>query len=155
MFWTSYGTQGTLSRAWMDGSNAAVLKTGLSMPLGIAIDFQDSCLYWAEYASNKLQSSDFHGQNVKTILELPDGSNPVGIGVLGRRIYWTEMGKKRLQSSTKSGKDIRLLHEGTDWLHRLAVVPRSDVPMSGNNDCENRNCSKVCVLTPTSYRCLS
>ena len=155
MFWTFYGRSGSLWRSWMDGSNANAIVTGLDLPLGITIDFQDSCLYWVTRGDDKVWSSDMQGQKARPILQRSGYPNLVGIGVLGQRIYWTEMYTANLQSSTKAGSNIRLLHTGTSGFHRLAIIPRPDLPANGTNRCENRHCSGVCVLVPNSFRCLA
>ena len=108
-----------------------------------------------------MQSSDLQGHDVNTVVRLPHDSLPVGIGLLGSRIYWTNLRAKTLESSSKSGQYIQLLHNETStdsasYLHRLAVVPRPDIPIRRRtNSCENQKCAKVCVLTPSSYSCLS
>ena len=141
----------------MDGSSPTELVTGLNGPYGITIDFKESRLYWVTGASGKVQSSDMHGQDIKTILQSQSNAWPRGVGLLGSRIYWTSFEDEggQFESSDKSGKDIKLLHNDTNAHYHIAPVPRLDLPTSRTNHCENQSCSKVCVLTPTSYKCVS
>ena len=155
MFWTRTERKGSIWRSWMDGTNHTQIATGLSGPAGITIDFQDSRLYWVVYYDQRVQSSDMQGQDVQTVVQLPSYSYPTGIGVLGGRIYWTTSNTGKLGSSTKAGQDIQLLHNYTNSLYQMTVVPRLDLPTNRTNHCENRSCSNICVLTPTSCSCLS
>ena len=159
MFWTSSVHENNCSiwRSWMDGTNSTQLVTGLNGPRGITIDFHHSRrLYWVSFHDRRVESSDMEGQDFKTILQLSAVSDPIGVGVLGGRLYWTTSSQRTLESSTVSGKDVQLLHNDTSQLFYMTVVPRPDyLPQNRQNHCENQSCTKVCVLTPTSYRCLS
>ena len=158
MFWTEGSVRGSISRAWMDGSNPVRLATGLHEPRGITIDFQSSRLYWTCVGDDKVQSSNMHGTNIQTVIQRPQrptSSRPYGIALLGGRIYWTNNITKKLESQTVSGRDPRLLHTGVNPLWHLTIVPRLGLPTNRTNHCENQSCPNVCVLTPTSFKCVS
>ena len=139
----------------MDGTKPRKIVSALNHPSGITIDFQDSRLYWTTAYSNRVQSSDMDGNDVETIVQLPKGSRPRGIGYLGGRIYWTCSETQKIQRSTESGDSLRVLHTDTDILYHMVIAPRPDLPRNRTNHCKNRSCTEVCVLTPTSSRCLS
>ena len=69
MYWTYFGG-GIIRRAEMDGSGSAIFLSGLGNPRGITIDFDSSKLYWVEKADGKIQSSDFEGKEIRTVLTL-------------------------------------------------------------------------------------
>ena len=153
MFWTRYTADGSVNRAWMDGSNKSQIVRGLNRPSGITIDFQYSRLYWVCTHENKVQSSDMQGQDFKTLVHLSVGM-PRGIGVQGDRIYWATWGTGNLESSNKFGQDIQTVYDGQAELFQMTVAPRPDLSTTRENHCQNADCSKVCVLTPTAYTCL-
>ena len=156
MFWTT--SAGSIVRAGMDGSNRVSIAAHTSPSVkelrGIAIDFQSSRLFWVSANGEKIQSSNMDGGDVQTILTVPSGSWPVGIGIFGDRIYWTGHNSKMVKSCTKTGQDVQTLYTGTGSPLHLAIVPEIYPPTVRTNDCEKLSCSKVCVLTPTSSRCL-
>ena len=137
----------------MDGSNLLTLVTGLNGPAGVTIDFASRKLYWTEYFGNVIQSSSLDGRDIQLVVQLSN-AYPYGIAVLNNRIYWGNSGNRKLQSSTKDGQDVQTLYTETNDIYHLSIVPAVDRPTTRTNDCETRNCSTLCVLTPTSYRCL-
>ena len=154
MYWAIY-SPGSIQRVEMDGSSPVVLLTGLEGPNGITIDFAHRRLYWTDLNSHKIQSSDLDGRNVRTLVQLGSGSHPWGIGVINDRIYWGNEGNKKLESATMDGQDVKMLHTSTNSIRHITIVRAMDGPKNRTNPCEGRNCSKLCVLTRTSYRCLS
>ena len=155
MYFTDLSASGSINRAGMDGSNPVKLVSRLNYPAGITIDVQNSRLYWTCYGDDKIKSSDLQGRNVQTVLRHRRGSNAWGIGLTRDRIYFTDWSTKKLWSITKTGLDVQLLHIGTTNLLHVSMVPRSGLPRSRTNHCKNHACSKVCVLTQSSFRCLA
>ena len=75
----------------MDGTNSTPIVTGLDQASGITIDCQHSRLYWASFSyDGKFHTSDKQRQDIKTVVQLPSGSAPRGIGLLARRVYLTK-----------------------------------------------------------------
>ena len=153
MYWTR-DSAGSIQRAGMDGSNPLTLVSGLNSPVGVTIDFASRRLYWTEYFGSHIQSSDLDGRDIQLVIQLLTGSGPWGIAILNDRIYWGNLGDNKLQSSTGNGQDIQTLYTETDNIYHVAIVPAVDQPTTRVNDCTGRNCTKLCVLSPSSYRCL-
>ena len=145
---------GSLHKAGMDGSGTTTIQTGLDLPRGLTIDFAARRLYWTERTTHRIQTSDMDGGDLRTAVQLPLGSGPHGIAISGDRIYWGNEGDNKLQSSTKDGQDIQTLYVATDDIKKVILVPAGNQATNRSNDCEGRNCSTLCVLTPVSYRCL-
>ena len=141
----------------MDGSNVSVIVAHLNEPKGIAIDFQSSRIYWTVPLDGTVESSDMQGKVIRTVMQFPSGSGTYGIALFGNRVYVTNRLSRTLESFTTEGTDLRVLHkENTDAsLFNLAVIsPRPDLLRNRTNQCENHGCSKVCLLTRTSSRCV-
>ena len=156
MYWTTADSPGSVSRGGLDGSDVSVIVTGLSYPAGIAIDFHNSRLYWTVGGEDRVQLSDMHGTDVRTVIQLPRDSGTYGIALYGNRIYVTNWSSKSVQSFTTAGQDLQELLTDTNNLYHLAIISaRPDWPTNRQNHCENHGCSKVCVLTPTAYKCVT
>ena len=146
---------GLIKRAGMDGTNLVTFVSPVHSPRGMTLDFHNSRLYWASQDSANVQSCDLEGKDIRTAVQLAAGSRPWGFTLFEERIYVGNRAKNRVESYSKTGVDFRVLFTGSGALFHLVGLPRSDLPRTRANDCENRVCSKVCVLTPTSFSCVS
>ena len=72
----------------MDGSNPVVIVENLEKPAGIFVDSDSSRVFWVDFDTDKIQSSDLNGGDVHEIIQLLQGSQPLGIFVFRDRIYW-------------------------------------------------------------------
>ena len=153
MYWTRYSGAGSIHRAGMDGSSLLTLVTGLNGPVHVTIDFASQRLYWTEYNGNKIQSGNLDGTDIQLVVQLPSNSYPWGIAIASDGIYWGNSGNNKLQSSTTDGQDVQTLYTETYSILNLAVAPAVDQPRTRANDCAEQNCTKLCVLSPTYYRC--
>ena len=156
MYWTTADSPGSVKRGGLDGSEVSVIVTGRSYPAGIAIDFQRSHIYWTVGGEDRVKSSDMEGNDVQTVIQLPADSGTYGIALYGNRIYVRNWSSKKVQSFTTAGEDPQDLHTNTNHLYHLAIISaRPHHPINRTNHCENRGCSKVCVLTRTAFKCVT
>ena len=153
MYYTKSTHPGSIIRAGMDGSNPVTVITGLGNPHGIKIDLTTSKLFWTDYKTGRIESSNFQGGDRRTVVQL-SSERTRGIAIADGRIYWGGERSYKLESSTMTGEDIVTLHTETESINQLAVVPDSSLLQNRTNDCEARRCEKVCVLTAASFRCL-
>ena len=84
MYWTDWGTGfNRIERANTDGSEREVLvDTNLTNPFGLAFDFTEGRMYWAEAWLDNFESSDMNGEDRKLIYH-EDGINPFSIALHG------------------------------------------------------------------------
>ena len=151
MYWTN-DSKDRIFKAHMDGSNVEDVVTGLSIPAGIAIDPVASRLFWVDYDMNKVQSSRLDGHDVHLVTQL--SSRPWGIAVdSSGRLFWGTYDSKLLQTSETTGINMRTLHTATHSIQHLTMAGPGPV-QTRQNHCEGQNCSGICVLTATSFRCL-
>ena len=137
----------------MDGANVSRIVMGLKDPRAIVIDFQASKLYWTDFDASKIQYSYLDGGKAHTILENLAG--PMGIALIGGKMFWGDWTNKTLQASARGGTDISAHHTDTYSIRYLTVGPDLELPRNRSNPCEGQKCSSICVLTTTSYRCLT
>ena len=139
----------------MDGGNLLEIVPGLNWPIGIAIDYDSRRLFWADFGTNKVQSSNFHGTDVRLVKQLKKGTNPSGIAIHKDRLFWGNHGSYTLQSSDKAGKHVRTLYNGTKAVYHLTVRIQNPVQTRVNH-CEGQDCSGgICVVNRNSYRCVA
>lgn len=151
MYWTHW-TRGDISKGGTDGSNGKVILTGLVQPCGIQYDYTSNRLYWAEEDGKKIQSSSSQGTNVR--MHVKTSGRPYSMAVLNGRLYWGHYFSRPVESSTVAGQDIRTVYTAPSDVRQFHV-PKWTRAASRMNHCELNNCSKVCILTPTTARCLS
>ena len=150
------GSVGHIRRAEMDGSNITTIKTGLRFPYAITIDYPNSRLYWTDFASPNIGTSDLDGSNFRSLtIRSGDGwAGNWGIGLLNDRIYWGTWNDMKLKSCKTNGKDFRIEYNGEKRNVHL-VSTGMELPRNRKNHCASRDCPTVCVLTATSSRCLN
>ena len=110
-------------------------------------------MYWVDYTSLLIQTCNLQGQDIRNIATLSEASRPWGLANRGDRIFVGSYGSSKLQSMTISGEDVRTLYDGTSSVNQL-VVASDNLRRNRTNRCDSLNCSRICVLTATSARCL-
>ena len=141
----------------MDGSNPTTIVTGLSDAFGIVIDYETSRLYWADQGqgAKKIQSSNLQGADKRVEVQLSTTA-PYGLAVLNDTIIWSNgVGGALQQRGTESGAIVRSLYTGSNIIRHLTIVPPYNLPTNRINHCANQNCPKICLLTTSSFRCVS
>ena len=126
--------------AQIGGSDPVTLVSGLEAPYGVAIDFLARRIYWVDGGTDRIESCDTEGQDVRTIIQLPSSSKPRGIVLLHGTIYWGSEGIQALQSSSKNGSFIQNLYRG-DYIQMMTIVPPPDRPTNRTNHCNGRRCA--------------
>ena len=154
MYWTrSFGGETLVATGGMDGSNPRNLVAGTGQASSIQIDLQNRRLYWANRSNKTIQSSSLNGDDVVTIHKLSE--KPFGIALLRTKLYWGYNGANTVQSGgIQPGSDVQVEHT-VSVSTRHFTVPIWNLPINRANHCSGRVCSGVCVLTPTSYKCVS
>lgn len=137
----------------MDGTNVQAIVTGLDIPAGIIFDYHSGRLYWADHGFRKLQSSNMDGGDRHDVFTTPEGHLPWGIALHRERLYWSYRHNHNVQSINLSGGVARTLFQGKSTIQHLTITA-SDYQRDRVNDCEGNNCTNVCVLSVTSFRCM-
>ena len=154
MYWTTKDRNYIVLRAGMDGTRLNNLVSGSGQSDGIQIDFSSRRLYWAETGNQRIRSSDLEGGDVMTTITAQLSNAPFGVSLVGDRLYWGYWNSNAFQSMTHRGTDVR--NETVLTAHTWHfTVPMWDAPKTRVNHCEGRSCADVCVLTATSFTCLS
>ena len=143
-------------KAGMDGASPVTVIPGLNDVYGMIIDYESSRLYWADHGSMKIQSSNLQGGDISTEVLL-SANGPYGLGLLHDTIIWGNFHGRALQQRTiGAAANISTLYTGSHFIRHLTIVPPPyNRPPNRKNDCAGQTCSKVCVLTASSFSCVS
>ncbi|KIH50354.1 Low-density lipoprotein receptor repeat class B [Ancylostoma duodenale] len=93
IFWTDWGKEARIERAGMDGQHRTVIVKGdrVKWPNGLALDYIDKRVYWADAKVKSIFSCDYWGRDVKIILHSHQYlRHPFSIAVFEDRIYYTD-----------------------------------------------------------------
>ena len=92
MYWSDWGSTPKIEQANMDGSaRAALVSSGLTWVNSLAIDYQNSLLYWCDAYLDKIERVDLQGNNRVLILDLSLVSmHPFGLDLFGDALFWSD-----------------------------------------------------------------
>ncbi|XP_015608522.1 low-density lipoprotein receptor-related protein 4 isoform X2 [Cephus cinctus] len=154
MYWSEWQDQhAKIERAALDGSQRkTIVSTDLSYPNGLAIDYQNKKLYWADALKDKIEVSDLHGHF--RIQIVPEAIYPFGLAQYENHIYWTDWLKQVVEKADKAtGKNrIRIRTSLGSTTEIKAVSPRRQI---GWTPCaiDNGGCTHLCLYRRQSYKC--
>ncbi|XP_052737933.1 low-density lipoprotein receptor-related protein 4 isoform X1 [Bicyclus anynana] len=152
MFWSDWGTSAKIERANMDGkSRRIIVENNIKWPNGLAIDRTEGRLYWNDAKMYTIESSDFNGNDRRTLLnQVP---YPYGIVIVGTHIYWTDWKTKALHRADKStGKDQITIRENLEGLMDIRAI-QGDSVLENACGTNNGGCTHLCLRAPHGYSC--
>ena len=100
----------------MDGTDRRVLhSTGLSNTYGLALDYDNQILYWADYSNNRIERSFTNGSN-RVLVTSSGISDPFGLTFYQGRLYWTDWATNSIHTLAVSSPNAitRLVGVGAD-----------------------------------------
>lgn len=152
LFWSDWGTKAKIERADMDGKNRRIIvDTNIKWPNGLAIDRTEGRLYWNDAKMLTIESSDFNGDDRRTVLsKVP---YPYGIVIVGPHIFWTDWKTKSLHRADKTyGENEIVIRENLEGLMDIRSVQVDPVI---ENECGTNNggCSHLCLRSSQGYSC--
>lgn len=83
MYWTDWGKEPLIERAYLDGTHRSVIiHSNLGWPNGLAVDYVDKKLYWADANTDRIEVADLDGGHRRMLVAegLP---HIFGFGLLG------------------------------------------------------------------------
>lgn len=70
MYWTDWGKQPKIERAFLDGSERVVLfNSSLCWPNGLALDFEERKIYWGDAHTDRIEVANMDGTGRRVLLE--------------------------------------------------------------------------------------
>ncbi|MBI4553738.1 MAG: hypothetical protein HY710_15845, partial [Candidatus Latescibacteria bacterium] len=101
-----------IERANLDGTGLEEVLTGLTEPVGIALDVAAGKMYWTDDSDSKIRRANLDGTGVE---ELVTGLlNPTGIAldVAGGKMYWANPNAAKVQRANLDGTGVEDLFIG-------------------------------------------
>ncbi|OQV13656.1 Low-density lipoprotein receptor-related protein 1 [Hypsibius exemplaris] len=158
IFFTQWGWEAKIERAWLDGSNRLeIVTTKLAWPNALAIDFIHNRLYWIDTKLDRIESVKFDGLERRTSLHLPN-AHTYGLAILGDRLYWSEWGSSSIRTAPLNGSSNSTVHE-TERRPMGIVVLHSSRQPSSPSPCDKKvpnPCHHICLARPSDdlHTCL-
>ena len=157
MYWSDWGEEPKIEKAGMDGNpetRHVLISEDIHWPNGLAIDYTESKLYWADAKRQSINVCNLDGSEKRQILAgtLP---HPFSLTVFAEKIYWTDWDNHAIYSCDKhTGKSKRKIHGhifSPMYIHAFSGKKQK----KGPNPCENNPCSHLCLMSPLSpyYTC--
>lgn len=113
MYWTDWGNVARIEKSSMDGRNRSVIhNTSLTWPNGLALDFQNQVLYWADASLDKIESSNVDGSNRRIITSFTDDLHPFGLALFDGILYFTDWAGSSVRSVDPRNGNITNIIQG-------------------------------------------
>lgn len=135
MFWTDWGNEAKIERASMDGTRrVAIIKTNIQWPNGLAIDYLDRRIFWADAKLKTISSCDYDGGNRLVVLNSWSSlRHPFSLAVFEEYIYWTDWDTEGIHYVNKYSGDntnASVLLAGLAGPMTVRVYQEQNQPMS-------------------------
>ncbi|XP_032801941.2 low-density lipoprotein receptor-related protein 2 [Petromyzon marinus] len=160
IFYSDWNRPAKIVRAWCDGSHATpIVNTSLGWPNGLAIDWQSPWnpkLYWVDAFFDRIEFSNFNGQNRQRLDRISHLAHPFSISIHGGFAYFSDW---RLNSIVRvrkmDGGEAVIIRQGIQYLMNVKVYD-TDI-QTGSNACNrpanpNGDCSHFCFPAPSGAR---
>jgi len=155
MFWTDWGQYPRIERCGMNGdldTRQVLVESDIVWPNGLTLDYQDKRLFWLEAKLGYIASTDWEGNNRKTIFvgdkqTLPQ---PFAITMASGALFWTDWETNSIYSYNISidyvekVKVRRKLSPMDIRVFEPTRQPQSSSPCT----VDNGGCSHLCLAAP-------
>uniref|UniRef100_A0A096LXY3 EGF-like domain-containing protein n=1 Tax=Poecilia formosa TaxID=48698 RepID=A0A096LXY3_POEFO len=155
MYWSVIGDHSQIEESAMDGSlRRVLLEKNLRRPTGLAIDYFNQRIYWADPELSQIGSMRLDGSDpLVTISDRHGISQPYRIDLFEDYIYGTGL-KHELFKIHKYGKQaVEILYLGVERPTNVFVSHRYK-QQDASNPCLRMSCDFMCLLNPTGARCV-
>ena len=113
---------GRISRASLDGTGKVTLLSGLSNPIGPALDLARGQMYWGDVGTATMRRANLDATGQTTVVSSPDGGLPT-LDPAGGRMYWSVSSRGILRRANLDGSDQQVLITGQNDPHAIALDP--------------------------------
>nr|XP_015214112.1 PREDICTED: low-density lipoprotein receptor-related protein 1B isoform X3 [Lepisosteus oculatus] len=155
MYWTVIGDRSHIEEAAMDGTMRRVLlEKNLRRPTGLAIDYFNQRLYWADAELSVIGSIRFDGSDSLLVIGITHGIlQPHRIDIFEDYIYGAGLKNNVFKVHKYGHTPVEHLDLGVEKATSVLISHRykqQDV----SNPCLKRSCEFLCLLNPTGASCL-
>uniref|UniRef100_A0A0K0CT19 Low-density lipoprotein receptor n=1 Tax=Angiostrongylus cantonensis TaxID=6313 RepID=A0A0K0CT19_ANGCA len=148
IFWTDWGKEARIERAGMDGQHRTVIVKGerVKWPNGLALDYIDKRVYWADAKIKSIFSCDYWGRDIKVVLHSHQYlRHPFSIAVFEDRIYYTDWEHDGVITINKfTGGEMRTVMQKVSTPMTVRIYHKLAQPKLPNK-CDNSGCNEMCL----------
>ncbi|CAB3404118.1 unnamed protein product [Caenorhabditis bovis] len=148
IFWTDWGKKARIERAGMDGQHRIVIVEGdrVVWPNGLALDYVDKRVYWADAKIKSIFSCDYWGKRIKTVLHSHEYlHHPFSLAVFEDRVYYTDWEHDGVITANKfTGQDVRKVMDNVPSPMTVKIYHRQAQPVM-DNKCLGALCTELCL----------
>ncbi|MCL4708612.1 T9SS type A sorting domain-containing protein, partial [bacterium] len=125
MYWTDPG-YARIQRANLDGTSVEdLVTTGLSDPVGIALDLAAGKMYWTDAGTSKIQRANLDGSVVEDLVTGIDQFFGIALDLAAGKMYWGDILTNKIKRANLDGSSLEdLVTAGVDFPSGIAL----DVP---------------------------
>jgi DNA-binding beta-propeller fold protein YncE len=137
LFYSSVNRPAKIFRAFLDGSNITVIvDRGLSLPYTLSLDYQNKKIYWGDAHLNKIQYSDYNGNNLITLIS-SNLINPTSVFVFKFNLFYNDLRTKTIYKTSKYyGLSSTALSSNLNNLFQIKVYSNSLQTLLDNHPCK-------------------
>ncbi|XP_051787046.1 low-density lipoprotein receptor-related protein 1B [Erpetoichthys calabaricus] len=154
MYWTVIGDHSHIEEAAMDGTMRRILLArNLRRPTGLAIDYFNQRLYWADPELSVIGSLRFDGSDSVVVIGSKHGIHqPHRIDIFEDYIYGAGMKNNVFKVHKYGHEPVEYLSLGLEKVTSILVSHRYKQP-NIINPCVKKSCEFLCLLNPTGASC--
>jgi len=159
MYWIEESdSEASLCSALLDGLLVKELRSGLSAPTDLAIDYYTGRVYWADAGIDSIESVDADGNDHHMVIY--KAHKVESVDVFEGEVYYGSFSKHAIHRLDKFGRGINVpVVQNVQPLVAFRVLHRLKQPSGSDfreNQCSAQNCPGLCITTLTNpgYKCL-
>ncbi|KAJ8247100.1 hypothetical protein GJAV_G00258720, partial [Gymnothorax javanicus] len=155
MYWTVIGDHAHIEEAAMDGSaRRVVLDKNLRRPTGLAIDYFNQRLYWADVELSVIGSMRLDGSDLLVAIDSKHGiSHPQRIDIFEDYIYGVGLKNEVFRVHKYGRGPMEHLDLGVEKSSNILIFhPFKQQEVA--NPCLKMKCHFLCLLNPTGATCV-
>ncbi|RUS81822.1 hypothetical protein EGW08_010414, partial [Elysia chlorotica] len=147
LYWADVGQTAKIVRSLLDGSNrSTIVKSGISLPRDLTIDYSDNRVYWVDAVVDAIQSVTFDGDDRQYVQA--NTPNPFGLTVFQSYVYWIDRNLEKIFRALKTsqGAPPQTLKSNLEKLSDIVIFDQSVQPNDDANPCgvDNGGCQQLC-----------
>uniref|UniRef100_A0A8C5NES4 EGF-like domain-containing protein n=1 Tax=Gouania willdenowi TaxID=441366 RepID=A0A8C5NES4_GOUWI len=154
MYWTVIGDHSHIEESAMDGSlRRILLEKNLRRPTGLAIDYYNQRLYWADPELSHIGSMRLDGSDpLVTISDRHGIYQPYRIDLFEDYIYGTGLNHNVFKIHKFGKQSAEFFSLGVEKPTNVLVYHRYK-QQDASNPCSRMSCDFMCLLNPTGAKC--
>ncbi|XP_078716677.1 prolow-density lipoprotein receptor-related protein 1-like isoform X3 [Lampetra fluviatilis] len=155
MYWSDWGNNAKIEQASMDGTRRHnFVEKDLQWPTGLAIDFMNQRLYWADAKLSVIGSIRLDGTDRVVAVDSKQGLlHPFSIEIFEDYIYGVTYVNNRVFRIHKFGSGT-VVNITAGMSHATDIVVFHPLKQPEViNPCEQRKCEWLCLLNPNGATC--